>query len=168
MVKVVAFDVFGTVIDMSSVAKDDLRSYARHVREEQWEPLFLPSYWTTLPAHPDSADGIRMVREKGYYCVTCSNAPAGFLAKLSRHNGIQWDAIVPLELNRVYKPKPESYLTVCQVMGCNPRDVMMVTANKDFGDIEGSLAVGMTPFLLERDKGKTILDFANGLLVESI
>ncbi len=163
MIKVIAFDVFGTVFDLSSVPKQEKIDYITHIRKPEWSPLVLPKSWETLPAHPDAAEGIRLLRHD-YYVVTCSNGPLGLLAKLSKHNKIEWDAIIPLELNKVFKTNPRAYLTVCEVMGVQSQEVMMVTANKSFGDIEASSALGMTPMLI-RNEGhpQTIIELASSL-----
>lgn len=161
--KVIAFDVFGTVFDLAGISRDEIRAYVRHIRQTTWMPLQLPPHWETLPAHPDAREGIERLRKK-FIVVTCSNGPLGLLAKLSKHNGISWDAIIPLELNRVYKTNPKAYLTVCEVLGCNPADVMMVTANKTFGDLEAAEALGMTPMLIRDGDGpKTIIELADML-----
>src|SRR5690606_31356336 len=112
--------------------------------------------WTDLPAHPDAVEGIRRLR-KNFTVVTCSNGPLGLLAKLSKRNGIEWDAIVPMELNRVYKPNEKAYMTVCEVFGVQPHQVRMVTANKTFGDLEASSALGMIPTLI-RDESSSFKD----------
>lgn len=158
--KVISFDVFGTVFDLSGVPKGEIRAYARHVRQPEWAPLKLPDSWTKLPAHPDAAEGVARLREK-FLVVTCSNGPLGLLAKLSKFNNIWWDAIIPLELNKVYKPDHRAYLTVCSVLGVPPADVTMVTANKEFGDLEAAMALGMRPMLI-RHPGQpmTIIELA--------
>lgn len=147
MIQVIAFDVFGTVFDLRQAERDDVRDYAQHIRQPVWRPLHLPTSWERLPAHPDSAAGIARLRTK-FFVVTCSNGPLGLLAKMSKNAGIQWDAIIPLELSRAYKPEPAAYLTVCNVLAVAPAQVMLVTANKTFGDLEGSAALGMTPVLI--------------------
>lgn len=160
---VIAFDTFGTVFDLSGVDRQDIRDYAHHIRQPEWSPLHLPASWEKLPAHPDSREGIERLRQR-FMVVTCSNGPLGLLAKLSKHNGISWDAIIPLELNRVFKTNPRAYLTVCEVMGVEPSDVLMVTANKDFGDIEAAHALGMQAQLI-RNPGcpQTIIELADQL-----
>src|SRR5688572_30568770 len=111
---VIAFDLFGTVFDLSVVDKDEIRAYANHIKQAEWSPLQLPSSWEYLPVFPDSAEGISRLRTK-YTVVTCSNAPLGLSAKLCKRAGVQFDAIIPLELNRVYKTNPKAYLTICEV-----------------------------------------------------
>lgn len=162
MRKVIAFDVFGTVFDLSGVNREEIKSYAQHIRKPEWEPLKLPSHWASLPAHPDAAEGIARLREK-FFVVTCSNGPLGLLAKLSKHNGITWDAIIPLELNKVYKPNPKAYMTVCEVLDVEPNEVIMVTANEKFGDLEGSRRIGMEAILIRNEVFPTIISLAEML-----
>lgn len=168
MVKAIAFDVFGTVFDLGGVPRNEVRAYVHHVRQPEWAPLKLPESWERLPAHPDSAEGIARLREN-FLVVTCSNGPLGLLARLSKHNGISWDAIIPLEMNRVYKPNPRAYLTVCEVLGVSPSEVMMVTANRDAGDLEASASLGMRAQLI-RHEGcpKDIVELANVLSLEGV
>jgi len=147
LIKVIAFDVFGTVFDLDEVDRDDVRNYIAQIRKPVWEPLRLPRSWETLPAHPDARLGIELLRSE-YTVVTCSNGPLGLLAKMSKHNGIIWDAIIPLELDRVYKPNPDAYRVMCRVLDVHPSEVMMVTANESFGDLEASAALGMRPQLI--------------------
>lgn len=157
---VIAFDVFGTVFDMSSINRDDVRNYIKHIHQETWSPLVLPKSWEHLPPHADSAEGIARLR-KNFIVVTCSNGPLGLLSKLSKNGGVEWDAIIPLELNKVFKPQPKAYLTVCEVLDVAPNDVMMVTANETFGDLEASKELGMQPMWIRgKSPIKTIVDLA--------
>ena len=162
MIKVIAFDVFGTVFDLSQVERNEVRTYIQHIKQSEWSPLKLPKHWETLPAHADSKEGIEMLR-KDYTVVTCSNGPLGLLTKLSKHNNISWDAIIPLELNKVFKPNHKAYLTVCEVLDVAPEEVLMVTANEKFGDLEAAKEVGMSSILIRDDKLSTIIDLANYL-----
>lgn len=155
-IKIIAFDVFGTVVDLSGVDREEVKAYAHHIRQPVWSPLVLPESWEHLPPHPDSVVGLQWLRKK-YIVVTCSNAPLGTMAKLSKNAGLQWDAIIPLELNKVYKPNQKAYYTVCQVFNVKPENVLMVTANKDFGDLEGAKSIGMQSVLI-RDKSASYKD----------
>lgn len=147
--KALLFDVLGTVVDLSDATKDELKAYARHLRQDMWSPLQLPSRWESFPAHPDSKEGLERLRKK-FTVVTCSNPSLGFLMRLSKHNQLNWDAIVPLELGKVFKPNSRAYRHVAETIGIEPADCMMVTANLTFGDLEGSAVVGMTPMFLDR------------------
>ena len=163
MLKVIAFDVFGTVVDLSGVPRDEVRAYVDHIRQPEWAPLVVPESWERLPAFADSAEGIHRLREK-FIVVTCSNGPLGFQTKLLKHAGVQFDAIIPLELNRVYKTNPKAYMTVCEVLGVEPSEVLMVTANEKFGDLEASRALGMEAVLIRGSGGpQTIVELAEML-----
>lgn len=163
LIKVIAFDVFGTVFDLSVANRQDIKDYANHIHKDEWSPLKLPKEWETLPAHADSAEGIAQLRKK-FIVVTCSNGPLGLLTKLSKHNGVQWDAIIPLEMNKVFKPNPKAYMTVCEFLDVKPEEVLMVTANEKFGDLEASKKLGMESILIRNGDGpKTIIELAERL-----
>lgn len=160
---IIAFDLFGTVFDLSGVPRQEIRDYVHHIRQPEWAPLHLPKSWEQMPAHPDSREGISRLRKR-FIVVTCSNGPLGLTTKMCRHSGIQFDAIIPLELSRVYKTNPRAYLTVCDVLDVEPKQVRMVTANKDFGDLEASAALGMEPTLIRGHSGfRDIIDLAKYL-----
>jgi 2-haloalkanoic acid dehalogenase type II len=162
-ITVIAFDLFGTVFDLSGVSHQEIKDYVAHIRQPEWSPLQLPKSWEHLPAHPDSSEGLERLRRK-FFVVTCSNGPLGLTAKLSKNAGIRWDCIIPLELNRVYKTNFRAYMTVCEILSVSPQQVMMVTANKDFGDLEASVALGMTSMLIRGTDGpQTIIELAASL-----
>lgn len=155
--KLIAFDTFGTVFDLSQVPRTDLKAYNEHIHKPDWSPISFPQHWNDLVAHPDAAEGIERLREE-YTVVTLSNGPLGFLTRLSKKRGITWDAITPLEMFKVFKPHPYAYLALIDVYGYQPNEIMMCTANEHFGDLEGSKALGMTPMLIKRD------NFNNGII----
>lgn len=166
MLTLIAFDLFGTVFDMSGVDRDELRAYGRHLKDfyatGEWTPLHLPASWERLPLFRDSALGLGLL-QRNYMIVTLSNAPLGLTAKMCKNAGIVFDAITPLELSRTYKTAPEAYLSLCSIYGVEPHEIAMVTANKDFGDIEASAKLGMTPFLIRGEEIPTIVDLAERL-----
>lgn len=144
MRKLLMFDCFGTVFDMSTLPRGSVGKYAAHVKSKgPWEPLKLPQPWWDLKAHPDAAEGIKQLMLKGYTCVTCSNGPADLLTHLSRASDVHWDAIIGLEEIQVYKPNPRAYEHVRVKMGFEAKDTTMVTANPLFGDVESATALNM-------------------------
>jgi HAD superfamily hydrolase (TIGR01493 family) len=159
-VNVIAFDLFGTVFDMSQTPQDEIKAYADHIRKPEWTPLRLPTTWQSMPAFSDSRDGVARLRED-FYVVTCSNAPLGLQISLCKNADIQFDGMIPLELNRVFKTNPKAYLTICEVMDIDPSRILMVTANKTFGDLEASSALGMQSVLIRGEsRFSTIRDLA--------
>ena len=149
------FDTFQTVFDMAKVKKPELQAYGDHIRQHDgsdinhpYEPLYLPESWRKLPAHKDSAYGITKLRHAGFIVCTMSNGPVDLLIAASKYNGIHWDAIIPLECYKTFKPRREAYEAAIHFLRLKPHEIMMVTANVEFGDLEGSRDVGMTQTLI--------------------
>lgn len=164
MIKVIAFDVFNTVFRLDGRPLSERIAYGDHIKKK-WEPLKLPVEWETLPAHIDAAVGIDMLRRK-YMVATLSNGPLGLLAKVSKFNHISWDAIVPLELGQVFKPSIGAYMLFAEVLGFKYDEIMMVTANKTFGDLEAADILGMKPQLIRDSREQcpqTIIELAKEL-----
>ena len=164
MSKCIAFDCFGTVFDMSSVSRDEIKAYVEHVRKADFSPFAFPVSWWNLKAHSDAAQGIKMLQAMGFACVTLSNGEVGLLSTVAEANGIKFDAFINLERHRVYKPNTDAYRTVEKDLGYKPVETLMVTANPTFGDIEGAAAIGM-PSQVIRQPGKpqTIIELAEQL-----
>jgi len=146
----ICFDVFGTVFDMSSIPQDEIRDYVRHVKSEAWSPLVLPDSWRELKAHPDSREGIERLSQN-FAIATFSNGPVWLLEEISHANGIEWNYFVPVADARGYKPATWIYPWGCGFLGAAPSDVMLVTANATFGDLEGAAACGMVPQLVRHE-----------------
>jgi HAD superfamily hydrolase (TIGR01493 family) len=161
--KVIAFDLFGTVFDVSNIPKEDVRDYVRQVQREDWAPLAIPDSFNNLDAFDDSVRGVDRLRSK-FRVVTCSNLPLSLIWWLSQRAWIKWDAIVPLEASRAYKPEAEAYDTVCRVMQCDPEAVLLVSAHADGPDVEGAPNAGFG-FQLIRNPGcpQTIIELAEAL-----
>jgi HAD superfamily hydrolase (TIGR01493 family) len=164
MIKVFAFDVFNTIFSLDDVPRQEIKDYARHIKLPEWQPLILPKSWETLPARPDCKEGLDLLRGK-FVVVTCSNGPVEMLRKLSQHNNIEWDGYIPIEANKVFKPNPKAYMTICEYCNVQPHEVAMVTANETFGDLEASAALGMTPILIRGgSQYKDVIDLADAYI----
>jgi len=150
-IKVIAFDLFGTVFDMAGVPKDELRHYGETIRDPVWRPFEWPESWETLPEFDDSREGMLWLMEFGYRVVALSNAPLALTVRMSRNEPIVWDAIIPLETIKTYKPNVATYKFACDLLQCDPQDLLMVSANKDFGDIENAVAAGCKSQLVRHD-----------------
>lgn len=160
MITCAAFDCFGTVFDTTALSRDLISEYVRHVRSATFSPYTFPPAWYDLPAHPDSAEGIRMLRESGIACVALSNGTPELIRRLSDKAGIKWDCVIDLASRGVYKPHLDAYRAVEAVFGARPADTIMVTANPTFGDIEGAVAVGMQSQVIRHGYPNTIIELA--------
>ena len=167
-IKVIAFDLFGTVFDMSGVDRAEIRAYLEHIKKPEWSPLVLPDSWRKMKPFPDAREGFKRLT-KQYLTTSLSNAPITLQCRLFVDNYLSLHFLTPLEMLRVYKTDPRAYLSVCDLFSVEPSEVMMVTANKDFGDLEAAEKLGMTPMLIRGETGpKTIIELAEqlGCLVE--
>ncbi len=157
--KLLAFDLFGTIFDLSGVPREELRSYGDQIRrnqEEGWEPFDLPASWENLPLHEDAIEGMEKLRKR-FTCVTFSNAPAKLQIRMLKNAGVEFDAITPLECFQLSKPCLETYTNV-SLWGFPLHECGMVTANEKFGDLEGAKACGMQPILIRGERYPTIHD----------
>ncbi len=150
-IKVIAFDVFNTLVRLDQTPFAEIRDYGAQLRRPEWAPLVLPESWEHLPPYDDSAVGVARLKQQ-YRVVTLSNGPVKLQRKLLSNAGIEVDGIVPLEDFEVYKPRVAAYACACHYLNRHAREVLMVTANPDFGDIDGSARIGM-PSLLIRQPG---------------
>lgn len=164
MIRCIAFDLFGTVFDLSNTPKEEIRDYINHIRKPEWSPLHLPKSWESLPLHPDSYNGIRELSFE-FRVVTCSNAPYNLTRKLLARTGLDFFMeVTDISLNQVYKPHPLSYLSVCQQHFYTPDQVLMVTGNANSPDIEGALNVGMNAVMIRQPNClPTIIDLSREL-----
>lgn len=164
-VKLLAFDLFGTIFNMADVPRDELRSYGEQIRRNMdpanWQPFELPACWDSLPIHADAIEGMRMLRER-FVCVTFSNAPAALQVRMLRNAGVEFDAITPLECFQLSKPMTAIY-PHAGLWGYPLSECGMVTANESFGDLEGAKACGMRPILIRGDEFPTLLELERRL-----
>lgn len=161
MITTIGFDLFGTVFDMAAVPRDELKHYGDTIRAEHWKPFNWPPSWESLPPFPDSRSGLQLLRSKGYMVVAMSNAPMALAMRLSRNAGINWDGIIALEAHKVYKPNLGAYSVAMAMTRCRVGEFLMVSANKDFGDIEKSVEVGCQSRLIRHPE--TLFEFAESL-----
>jgi HAD superfamily hydrolase (TIGR01493 family) len=163
MIKCVAFDCFGTVFDMSDISQEEIKEYVDHVRSDNFTPHDFPPSWWNLDSHLDSRKGIVAIQLQGIKCVALSNGSVDLIYRISKQNGIHWDAIIDLVSHRVYKPHVDAYRTIEKDLGFLPSETLMVTANPKFGDVEGSAAIGMRSKVIRHGKPNTIIELAEWL-----
>lgn len=139
------FDVFNTILNMEDIPYKELAEYSRKVHHPQWERLSLPDHWRYLQAYDGAAK--RLAKFSENYVCAFTNCPSVLLMELSWKNNLRWDAIIPLEVAKVFKPDIRAYELICDFLGVMPAQITVVTANKDFGDIEQAKKLGMNTIL---------------------
>lgn len=162
MAMILAFDCFGTVFDMESIPKEEIRAYVNHVRQPEWSAYTFPDGWNQLTAHPDSAEGIYRIQQKNIECWAFSNGGRQLISQASIANNIRWNNIVDLSIPKVYKPNAGAYQYLLGLAG--GRELHIVTANPTFGDIEGAESIGVNSHVIRHGKPETIIELAEMFL----
>ena len=105
----------------------------------------------TMPAHPDSEQGLKMLNDAGFRMVTLTNSPPTPGSKSPLENaGLDkyFDRQFNIETARAYKPAPVVYHMVAQELEVEAADCCMVAAH--VWDTIGGQSVGMAGGLITR------------------
>lgn len=113
--------------------------------------------WEKLDPWPDVVAGLHALKPYGLI-APCSNGSISMMARLARHGGLPWDAIVGAEIAQDYKPKKSVYLAACHALQLPPGSVTMVAAHND--DLaaarDAGLVTAFVPRLTERGSDQSI------------
>ena len=100
----------------------------------------LNKVWHRLEPWPDSVEGLTHLK-LNHTIVPLSNGNVALLTNMAKHAGLPWDAIFSAELVRHYKPDPETYGMVPNLLSLEPEQVMMVAAHPD--DLRAAAKTGL-------------------------
>jgi 2-haloacid dehalogenase len=84
--------------------------------------------WHRLDAWPDFAPALRRLR-RDRICASFTILSLSLIVDVSRHNGLDWDAVIPCEMLRIYKPLPDAYRRAAKFLAVEPRDILMVACH---------------------------------------
>jgi 2-haloacid dehalogenase len=105
----------------------------------------------TMPAHPDVADALTMLRDNGFRLVTLTNSPPNPDGPSPlEHAGLAqfFERTFSVEACRAFKPVPTVYRYVCEELTVAPEDCMMVAAH--VWDTVGAQCAGLSGALITR------------------
>lgn len=117
-----------------------LRRYGLDRRFDADECRALACAWERLDPWPDVVAGMAAIRQVALV-ATCSNGSVALMARLARHAGLHWDAILGAGIARNYKPDPSVYLAACAAFRLPPDQVMMVASHNS--DLAAAKALGL-------------------------
>ncbi|MBA3338962.1 MAG: haloacid dehalogenase type II [Geodermatophilaceae bacterium] len=103
-----------------------------------------------LPVHPDVADGIRALRDKGLRVCTLSNGGTAFADALLTHAGVR-DLVAPLLSVQdvgAWKPRRAAYEYVTRATGVAAADLLLVAVHP--WDCDGALRAGLEAAWINR------------------
>ena len=109
-------------------------------------------YPTDSAPYPDSAPTLRILRERGLLTGLISNMDTGgdeLVAKLGLA-GLFHVAVTSREMPARLKPDPAIFRSALSKAGVHAREAIHV-GDQLSSDIQGALAVGIRPVLLDRD-----------------
>lgn len=190
MIRAIAFDAFGTLIDYGTAHS---RPYHRLMRRdgasrldqrhafmtrnvpaaifaaEQGLEEVLPEFTRELTAEladlhlfADAAVALQRVRDAGLKAVVCSNLAYEYGDAVRRLAPGLDGYILSYEVG-LAKPDPAIYAEVCRVVDCTPAEVFFVGDTKDC-DCTAPQAFGMSAAWLNRKAGETLLTALHGLI----
>lgn len=105
----------------------------------------------TMPAHPDTAEGLAALRDCGFRLVTLTNSPPNPSGPTALQNsGLAgfFEQQLSVDACGAFKPAPAVYRYVCETLGVAPADCMMVAAH--VWDTLGAQNVGYSSALITR------------------
>jgi 2-haloacid dehalogenase len=103
--------------------------------------------WHRLTPWPDAVDGLARLKKK-YLISTLSNGNISLLVEMAKFAGLPWDMVLSAELFHHYKPDREVYLGAAELLGCEPREVLMVAAHPN--DLNAARACGLRTAFVPR------------------
>jgi 2-haloacid dehalogenase len=143
----------GNYVDFSTLAQGVLRMLGdvHHANVTDDDLRRLKDGLLTMPAHPDAAEGLAVLRDNGFRLVTLTNSPPNPNGPTALQNsGLAdfFEGQLSVDACRAFKPAPPVYRYVCETLGVAPADCMMVAAH--VWDTLGAQHVGFSSALITR------------------
>ncbi len=140
-------------VDFFTLGQGVLRMLADIYRVDinQDDVLALKAAMLTMPAHPDTTEGLTRLRDDGFRLVTLTNSPPNPGGPTPLENaGLAglFERQLSVDPCRAFKPSPVVYRYTCEELGVQPADCMMVAAH--VWDTLGAQNVGFSAALITR------------------
>jgi 2-haloacid dehalogenase len=109
--------------------------------------------WHALDCWPDFVPALQRLKQR-YTCVSFTILSLALVIAVSRRNGIAWDAVIPCEMLRIYKTRPEAYQRAARLLQTAPSEILMVACHNF--DLDAARAEGFrTAFVRRPDEWGT-------------
>ncbi|MHA7653001.1 haloacid dehalogenase type II [Mycobacterium sp. ML4] len=140
-------------VDFATLAAGVLQMLAdiHHVQVNDKDAQLLTASMRSMPAYPDSADGLTQLRDKGFRLVTLTNSPHPPGVQTALENAGLADFFerrFTVDACRAFKPAPSVYRYVCEELKVVPADCLMVASH--VWDLLGAQNVGFGTALITR------------------
>jgi len=103
--------------------------------------------WHRLDAWPDVRTGLQHLKTKAII-APASNGNITIMVNLARRNQLPWDAILGSEVTQAYKPSPEAYTRMAEVLDLPVDQLCMVAAHNN--DLRAARACGLATAFIPR------------------
>jgi 2-haloacid dehalogenase len=105
-----------------------------------------------LDAYPDALHVLRELRARGERTAILTNGSPAMIASAVDAAGLKGslDAVLSVDLVKMFKPRPEVYTLVTKEFSCTPADVAFVSSNR--WDAMGATAFGFRTIWVNRSK----------------
>jgi 2-haloacid dehalogenase len=115
------------------------------------KPQLLDAYFN-LDAFPDARAALRTLKAKDHKTGILSNGSPDMLDAAVDGAGLRGDldAVLSVDVLKMFKPRPEVYALVTKRFGCEPGDVTFVSSNR--WDVMASVSVGFHGQWINRAK----------------
>lgn len=113
---------------------------------EQYRDALIGSFYIAAVPFPFARPTLDALRERGYKCALLTNGFAKLQWNKLRMLGLEdaFDATLMLENGTKKKPEPEPFLTMSEMLGIPPHQLMYVGDNP-INDIKGARGAGYIP-----------------------
>jgi 2-haloacid dehalogenase len=108
---------------------------------------WLNTCWHRLDPWPDALAGLHRLKQS-FVIASFSNGNVSLLLDMARRASLPWDMIFSAELFRHYKPDPGFYLGAVDLLGLEPRQVMLVAAHN--ADLPAAAGLGLATAFVPR------------------
>ena len=103
--------------------------------------------WHRLDPWPDALAGLRRLKKR-FVIATLSNGNVALLVNMAKRARLPWDCVLSAEIVHHYKPDPEVYQGAAQLLGIEPRQLLMVAAHPS--DLRGAQRAGLRTAFVAR------------------
>ena len=132
-----------TLLDVLDKHPDMKSSFTQDVQEKA------VAAWHGQKAWPDVSEALRKLKEKhGWEIYVHANGTTRLQLNLVRSSNLRFDMLFSSELLGCYKPAPESYHRVLELLKLQAEECVMVAAHAS--DLRGAKGVGMKTVYVRR------------------
>ncbi len=107
----------------------------------------LNSAWHWLDPWPDVVGGLTRLKRQ-YIIAPASNGNIALMVDMAKRAQLPWDAILGAEVTQAYKPSPQAYTRMADILAIAPAEICMVAAHNN--DLRAARQCGLSTAFVAR------------------